>query len=66
MARGARRMREITDSACCFYLVLGLGDTSIARRLVRLLLADPLKPREAWEDLLDSYITDGSHGILLR
>ncbi|KAL1970936.1 hypothetical protein VTN77DRAFT_2770 [Rasamsonia byssochlamydoides] len=46
--------------------VLSLNDVSATRRLVRLLLADPLNAREPWEDLLDSYGTDGSPGLLIR
>jgi hypothetical protein len=47
-------------------LVLGLNDAVSARKLVRLLLADPLSPREAWEDILDSYDADSSRGLLIR
>ncbi|PLB45948.1 hypothetical protein P170DRAFT_390298 [Aspergillus steynii IBT 23096] len=46
--------------------VLGLDDASSARRLVRLLLADPLNPRENWEDALDAYEADTSRGLLIR
>ncbi|QQK43338.1 DNA methylase, C-5 cytosine-specific, active site [Penicillium digitatum] len=46
--------------------VLGLKDATSARKLVRLLLADPLAPREGWEDLLDSYDADSSRGLLIR
>jgi hypothetical protein len=47
-------------------LVLGLNDAASARKLVRLLLADPLSPRETWEDILDSYDADSSRGLLIR
>ena len=47
-------------------LVLGLNDTLTARRLVRLLLANPLQPKESWEDLLNSYAADDSRELLLR
>jgi hypothetical protein len=47
-------------------IVLGLNDASSARKLVRLLLADPLTPRENWEDILDSYDADSSRGLLIR
>lgn len=47
-------------------LVLGLDDASSARRLVRLLLADPLNPRENWEDALDAYEADTTRGLLIR
>ncbi|KAJ9371853.1 hypothetical protein DTO282F9_3182 [Paecilomyces variotii] len=46
--------------------VLGLNDAVATRRLVRLLLADPLKPREEWEDFLESYEADTSRGLLIR
>ncbi|KAI2733751.1 hypothetical protein CBS147332_766 [Penicillium roqueforti] len=46
--------------------VLGLNDATSARKLVRLLLADPLSPRENWEDILDSYDADSSRGLLIR
>ncbi|OXV06301.1 hypothetical protein Egran_05930 [Elaphomyces granulatus] len=46
--------------------VLGLNDTLTACRLVRLLLADPLRPKESWEDLVNSYTADDSRGLLLR
>lgn len=47
-------------------LVLGLNDATSARKLVRLLLADPLAPREGWEDILESYDADSSRGLLIR
>ncbi|KAL2848501.1 hypothetical protein BJY01DRAFT_246374 [Aspergillus pseudoustus] len=43
---------------------LGLNDVSSARKLVRLLLADPLKEREDWEDMLDN--VSGENGGLER
>ncbi|OQE22724.1 hypothetical protein PENFLA_c012G00967 [Penicillium flavigenum] len=46
--------------------VLGLNDAASARKLVRLLLADQLSPRETWEDILDSYDADSSRGLLIR
>ncbi|RJE19591.1 hypothetical protein PHISCL_08081 [Aspergillus sclerotialis] len=46
--------------------VLGLNDATAARKLVRLLLADPLTPRGSWEDILDSYDADTSQGLLIR
>ncbi|OJJ48409.1 hypothetical protein ASPZODRAFT_93002 [Penicilliopsis zonata CBS 506.65] len=46
--------------------VLGLNDATAARRLVRLLLADPLNPREDWEDILDGHDEDFSRGLLIR
>ncbi|KAL4974338.1 hypothetical protein BDW66DRAFT_161381 [Aspergillus desertorum] len=39
--------------------VLGLNDIAAARKLVRLLLADPLKEREDWEDMLDPVAGNG-------
>lgn len=52
----------------CFLLdiVLGLNDAISARRLVRLLLADPLRPRESWENVLDNYDPSTSQGLLIR
>lgn len=47
-------------------LVLGLNDATAARKLVRLLLADPLTPRGSWEDILDNYDADTSQGLLIR
>ncbi|GAB1215719.1 hypothetical protein ATERTT37_004913 [Aspergillus terreus] len=46
--------------------VLGLNDATAARKLVHLLLADPLTPREAWEDALEAYDADTSRGLLIR
>lgn len=49
-----------------WYLVLGLNGASVARRLVRLLLADPLTEKQSWEDVIDSRGTDESRGLLIR
>ncbi|KAJ5947927.1 hypothetical protein N7466_000942 [Penicillium verhagenii] len=46
--------------------VLGLDNVDSARKLVRLLLADPLGPREDWEDILETYDSDASQGLLIR
>ncbi|PIG88156.1 hypothetical protein AARAC_011369 [Aspergillus arachidicola] len=46
--------------------VLGLNDATAARKLVRLLLADPLNTRESWEDALDAYDSDPTQGLLIR
>ncbi|KAJ5303855.1 uncharacterized protein N7443_003515 [Penicillium atrosanguineum] len=46
--------------------VLGLDNADSARKLVRLLLADPLSQRESWEDVLDGYDADPSRGLLIR
>lgn len=46
--------------------MLGLNDTNAARRLVRLLLSDPLSSREDWEDMLEGYEADTSRGLLIR
>ncbi|KAJ5089096.1 hypothetical protein N7532_007780 [Penicillium argentinense] len=46
--------------------VLGLDNADFARKLVRLLLADPLGPRESWEDLLDGYDENPTRGVLIR
>lgn len=60
-------MRERkTDFLSVWNTVLGLNDAQSARKLVRLLLADPLTPRENWEDILDSYDADTSRGLLIR
>lgn len=47
-------------------VVLSLGDDAATRKLVRLLLADPLGPKEEWEDYLDSYDMSSSQGLLIR
>ncbi|KAB8233177.1 hypothetical protein BDV23DRAFT_157613 [Aspergillus alliaceus] len=46
--------------------VLGLNDATAARKLVRLLLADPLSTKESWEDALDAYDSDPTQGLLIR
>ncbi|RAL12739.1 uncharacterized protein BO97DRAFT_368218 [Aspergillus homomorphus CBS 101889] len=49
--------------------VLGLNDISAARRLVKLLLADPLNGKESWEDLLEEMGTGTAgleRGLLIR
>ncbi|KAL4939166.1 hypothetical protein BDV06DRAFT_225301, partial [Aspergillus oleicola] len=48
--------------------VLGLNDVAAARKLVRLLLADPLKGREDWEDILNELSENGDleRGLLIR
>jgi hypothetical protein len=45
-----------------------LNDVVATRKLVRLLLADPLKEREDWEDMLDSVSENGDleRGLLIR
>ncbi|KAK2756519.1 hypothetical protein FQN54_005412 [Arachnomyces sp. PD_36] len=45
--------------------VLSLGDDAATRKLVRLLLADPLGPKEEWEDYLDGYDMSSSQGLLI-
>ncbi|KAL4926080.1 uncharacterized protein BDV17DRAFT_270421 [Aspergillus undulatus] len=48
--------------------VLGLNGVDAARKLVRLLLVDPLKGREDWEDMLDELAGNGDleRGLLIR
>ncbi|PYH80187.1 hypothetical protein BO82DRAFT_287197 [Aspergillus uvarum CBS 121591] len=49
--------------------VLGLNDASAARRLVKLLLADPLNGKESWEDLLEEMGAGAGgleRGLLIR
>ncbi|CAI7574705.1 unnamed protein product [Penicillium pancosmium] len=46
--------------------VLGLDNADSARKLVRLLLADPLGPREDWENVLEGYESDPTRGLLVR
>ncbi|QGA16739.1 hypothetical protein EYB26_004407 [Talaromyces marneffei] len=46
--------------------VLGVNDARSTRRLVRLLLADPLSEEQSWEELIDSYGIEGSNGLLIR
>jgi hypothetical protein len=48
------------------HLVLGLDNADSARKLVRLLLADPLGPREDWENVLEGYESDPTRGLLIR
>ncbi|KAF2841329.1 hypothetical protein M501DRAFT_1000500 [Patellaria atrata CBS 101060] len=45
--------------------ILSLGNPTIARRLARLLLADPLGPSSRWEDLITQEKDDG-RSLLLR
>ncbi|OKL64480.1 hypothetical protein UA08_00299 [Talaromyces atroroseus] len=46
--------------------ILGINDVRATRRLVRLLLADPLTEKQAWEDLIESYGIEESNGLLIR
>ncbi|KAG5291772.1 hypothetical protein I7I48_03670 [Histoplasma ohiense] len=46
--------------------VLALGNTATAPRLVRLLLADPLSPKQQWEDYLDAHRMDRSGSLLIK
>ncbi|PWY96393.1 hypothetical protein BO94DRAFT_529772 [Aspergillus sclerotioniger CBS 115572] len=55
-----------TETPLVRVAVLGLNDARAARRLVRLLLADPLNKRESWEDALDAYGEDTKRGLLIR
>ncbi|KAL4868524.1 hypothetical protein BDV12DRAFT_102246 [Aspergillus spectabilis] len=57
-----------SEEALTRVAVLGLNDVAAARKLVRLLLADPLKGREDWEDMLDSVDGDAGleRGLLIR
>ncbi|CAG7966396.1 unnamed protein product [Penicillium salamii] len=55
-----------TEAPLIRVAVLGLNDATSARKLVRLLLADPLTPRANWEDILESYDADTSRGLLIR
>ena len=55
-----------SDSNVIYLLVLGLGNQQLTRRLVRLLLADPLGKEEEWERQLDSAENDDGRAILLR
>ncbi|KAL4883069.1 hypothetical protein BJY04DRAFT_32607 [Aspergillus karnatakaensis] len=57
-----------SEDALIRVAVLGLNDVASARKLVRLLLADPLKGREDWEDMLDSVEGDAGleRGLLIR
>lgn len=49
-----------------FCTVLGLGGQAGARRLVRILLADPLAPKQPWEKQLDTIGEDDGRGLLIR
>ncbi|KAL1958643.1 hypothetical protein VTO42DRAFT_3986 [Malbranchea cinnamomea] len=55
-----------TENPVIRVAVLGLGDAATAARLVRLLLADPLGPKEKWEDYLENYGCDNEHGLLIK
>ena len=60
---------EFVSSSVCgltFGTVLGLNDAVAARKLVRLLLADPLGSQEGWEDVLDATDGDLTQGLLIR
>ncbi|KAJ5754386.1 hypothetical protein N7533_003929 [Penicillium manginii] len=46
--------------------VLGLDNADYARKLVRLLLADPLGPQEDWENILEGHESDPTRGVLIR
>ena len=47
-------------------IVLSLGDQRLARRLVRLLIADPLSQEGRWERELEGEGRDDGRGILVR
>jgi hypothetical protein len=49
-----------------WWIVLGVSDAQSTRRIVRLLLADPLTEEQSWEELIDSYGIEGSNGLLIR
>ncbi|PLB35776.1 uncharacterized protein BDW47DRAFT_133272 [Aspergillus candidus] len=55
-----------TETPLIRVAVLGLNDAVAARKLVRLLLADPLGEREGWEDVLDATDGDLTQGLLIR
>ncbi|GME40016.1 hypothetical protein B0A49_09583 [Neofusicoccum parvum] len=46
--------------------VLGLGDQASAKRLARLLLADPLADKGSWEEALEEREADNGQAVLLR
>ncbi|KAL1628506.1 3',5'-cyclic-nucleotide phosphodiesterase (PDEase) (3':5'-CNP) [Neofusicoccum ribis] len=46
--------------------VLSLGDQASAKRLARLLLADPLADKGSWEEALEEREADNGQAILLR
>ncbi len=43
-----------------------MGEEKEARRLVRLLLADPLKGKDEWEDGLEGFSEGDGRGLLIR
>ncbi len=43
-----------------------MGEEKEARRLVRLLLADPLKEKDEWEDRLEGFSEGDGRGLLIR
>jgi hypothetical protein len=55
----------ITDESLA-KLVLGLDKTTTARKLVRLLIADPLGAAEPWEEQLEQVADNDGGGLLIR
>ncbi|KMQ41657.1 hypothetical protein HL42_7647 [Trichophyton rubrum] len=55
-----------TENPLIRIAVFGFGGTQASARLVRLLLADPLGPKEAWEEQLDSRANNDSGSFLIR
>lgn len=47
-------------------VVLGLDTSATARKLVRLLLADPLGDAQLWEQQLEGATPDGGESLLIR
>ncbi|PGH36645.1 hypothetical protein GX50_00507 [[Emmonsia] crescens] len=45
---------------------LDLDNTATTARLVRLLLADPLSPKQQWENYLETHRMDTSRGLLIK
>ena len=66
VAGGFLSQTVLSDIFADISIVLGLNDATAARKLVRLLLADPLNTRESWEDALDAYDSDPTQGLLIR
>ncbi|KAL5335837.1 hypothetical protein BJX70DRAFT_308726 [Aspergillus crustosus] len=57
-----------SEEALIRVAVLGMNNVAAAIKLVKLLLADPLKGREDWEDMLDSVEENAGleRGLLIR
>lgn len=51
---------------CGHHVVLGLDKSTTARKLVHLLLADPLASAEPWEEQLEQSLEGNGQSIVIR